>query len=161
MSPKAPRRINIFIHVGRGRKWVAEIGQLCCRAKRAFTSPLGNSAEEFYATPLPASVRNVLSIHCPADVSPDPLLMSPPPPAIFFSGRNLNTDRRARGGCALPVVSVVSYCLLRMTWHPGRVWILRRKTFRRNLWPQLCETVTVKRPVLQNLTLYITSFRRI
>ncbi|KYN45066.1 hypothetical protein ALC56_00540 [Trachymyrmex septentrionalis] len=40
MSPKAPGRINIFIHVGRGRKWVAEIGQQCCRAKRAFTSPL-------------------------------------------------------------------------------------------------------------------------
>lgn len=49
MSPKAPGRINIFIHVGRGRKWVAEIGQLCCRAfaKRAFTSPLGNSPKSF------------------------------------------------------------------------------------------------------------------
>ncbi|EGI57549.1 hypothetical protein G5I_14402 [Acromyrmex echinatior] len=42
MSPKAPGRINIFIHVGRGRKWVAEIGQQCCRAKRAFTSPLAS-----------------------------------------------------------------------------------------------------------------------
>ncbi|KYM78281.1 hypothetical protein ALC53_11306 [Atta colombica] len=43
ISPKVPGRINIFTHVGHGRKWVAEIGQQCCRAKRAFTSSRASS----------------------------------------------------------------------------------------------------------------------
>ncbi|KYQ52005.1 hypothetical protein ALC60_08619 [Trachymyrmex zeteki] len=60
MSPKAPGRINIFIHVGRGQKWVAEIGQQCCRARRAFTSSLDNSPNIFTifqtASPNPSDV---------------------------------------------------------------------------------------------------------
>jgi len=44
MSPKAPGKINIFIHGGRGRKWVAEIGQTVLSRVRkavrhAFTLP--------------------------------------------------------------------------------------------------------------------------
>lgn len=111
MSPKAPGRINIFIHVGRGRKWVAEIGQLCCRAfaKHAFASPLGDSPKSFMRCLSGAAQfreRNVLSIYYLPRTSLDLL---PICPRDIFLGLHLNTDRRA-GDAPIPVVSIVSYC---------------------------------------------------